>query len=225
MKALLLLLLLALSGAAMAGDQDAVRRAVAEGRLRPLTDIVATVQARYPGRIVDVDLEQRHGVHVYEIEVLMPDHSKIEVKVDGATGLILESGRPDTGRYQAVPTLLREIQSRFGGHPIDVELEHGVYQIELALEGGGRLHLAVDPVTGEVLQSSARDTQSKAVQPMADVIEMVLQRYPGTLLEAELERAADGRHYYEIEIEDESGHERSLHVDALSGEILREEEG
>ena len=58
MKALLLLLLLALSGAAMAGDQDAVRRAVAEGRLRPLTDIVATVQARYPGRIVDVDLEQ-----------------------------------------------------------------------------------------------------------------------------------------------------------------------
>lgn len=224
MKALLPLLLVVVSGLSMAGDQDAVRRAVAEGRLRPLAEIIDTVQARYPGRIVDVELEQRRGTYVYEIEILMPDRSKVEVKVDGASGVILDSERPAAQRYQPVPALLREVQARFGGHPIDVELENGVYQVELALDGGRRLHLAIDPVTGEMVENSTQDTQLGAMQPMAEVIEALLGQYPGTLLEAELERTAAGRYYYEVEIEDAAGREHSLHVDAFSGEILREDE-
>lgn len=226
MKTLFSLLLMLSTGLCLASDQDNVRRAVAEGRLQPLADIIAIVQARYPGRIVDVELERRHGgAYVYEIEILMPDHSKVEVKVDGASGELLKSGRPAGQVYQPLSELLRRVQSRFGGHLIDVELERGSYQIELMQADGHRILVIVDPVSGDMLDNSTAEAELDALQPMADVIERILAQYPGTLTEAELERTADGRYYYELEIADGDGHERSVHVDAHSGEVLREDAG
>lgn len=224
MKTLLLLLLMLFPALGLASDQDTVRRAVAEGRLQPLAEIITRVQDRYPGRIVDVELERRSGgLYIYEIELLMPDHSKIEVKVDGTTGEFLQSDGSERAAYRPLPELLRQVQARLGGHLIDVELEHGSYQIELMQTGGNRVLVIVDPVTGELADNSTVEAELDALQPMADVIERMLVRYPGTLTEAELERTAEGRYYYELEIEDASGRERSVHVDALSGQVLRED--
>lgn len=224
MKKLLLLSLLLSSGPLVAGDQATVRRAVAEGRLRPLTEIIATVQARHPGRIVDVELERaRGGAYVYEIEILMPDRGTLEIKVDGASGDIIEPGGPSAHGYRPLPELLREVQARHPGHVIDVELEHGNYQIELAREDGRRLHVVMDPVTGAMVEDAASDADLGTMRPMADVIEAVLQRYRGTLMEGELERSDDGRHFYELEIMGDDGQEYTVHVDAFSGEVLRED--
>lgn len=224
MKKLLLLSLLLSSGPLAAGEQAAVRRAVAEGRLRPLTEIIATVQARHPGRIVDVELERvRGGAYVYEIEILTPDRGTLEVKVDGATGGIIEPGGPAARGHRPLPELLREVQARYPGHVIDVELEHGSYQVELAREDGRRLHVVIDPATGATVEDAARDAGLGGMRPMADVIEAVLQRYRGTLVEGELERTDDGRHFYELEIVGDDGQEYAVRVDAVSGEVLRED--
>lgn len=221
-KLALLLPLLLLSGPLAADEQARVRRAVAEGRLRPLTEIIAGVQARYPGRVVEVELERvRGGAYVYEIEILTPDRGKVEITVDGASGSIIEpDGHPIPDR-RPLPELLREAQARFSGQVIDLELEQGIYQVELAQDGGRRMYLVIDPVSGEMVEDEVRASGMEVLRPMADVVEAVLRRYPGTVVDAELERTEPGRPYYELEIIDPQGRERSVHVDAVSGEVLR----
>lgn len=218
------LLLLLAFGPALAGEQTQVRRAVAEGRLRPLTDILAEVQARHPGRVVDVELERmRDGGYVYEVQILTPDRQKVEIRVDGASGRILSPGHASARPQLPLPELLRTAQLHYSGRVVDVELDQDRYRIELLQAGGRRINVLVDPVTGEMQEEGDRAIELAEVQPMADVIEAVLRDYPGILVDGELERTDDGRYRYELEISDANGRERSLLVDAVSGEVLREE--
>jgi len=65
---------------------DRARREVAAGHYVPLEAIVADAQSRYPGRIVEVELDGDE----YEIEVLAPDGIKIELDYDARTGTLLD---------------------------------------------------------------------------------------------------------------------------------------
>ncbi|WP_173404058.1 PepSY domain-containing protein [Paracoccus marcusii] len=42
------------------------------GDMLPLEQILARIEARHPGRIVEVELEDEDGLWLYEIEVLTP---------------------------------------------------------------------------------------------------------------------------------------------------------
>jgi uncharacterized membrane protein YkoI len=96
-RALLCLSLLAgPAGAARADErrrreeQERARRALAEGRVRPLAEILAMVQGQLGGEVIAVDLdEEDDGRFVYEIKVLTPRGRRREVEVDAATGRIL----------------------------------------------------------------------------------------------------------------------------------------
>lgn len=223
MKKWLFLLLLPLSTAA-ADEQASVRRAVEEGRLRPLAEIIAAVQARYPGRVVEVDLERRSGGrYVYEIELLSPERRKLEIKVDGATGKILETEGVDARAFLSLPVLLRHVLEAYPGHVIDVEFEHGLYRVEVAGTDGTHLQVSVDPHDGSISRDAARDADLSRMLPMPEALEGVLKRYRGVVLEGELERSPDGGQYYEFEIQGDDGDITTLHVDAFSGEVLRED--
>ena len=225
MKRCIPLLLLLACASALADEQASVRRAVEEGRLRPLTEIIALVQARHPGRVVDVDLERRSGGrYVYEIEVLDENRRKREIKVDGATGAILETDGVDGRTFHALPVLLRRVLEQYPGHVIDAELEHGLYQIEVARTDGTHVQVSVDPVDGRIGRDDDRDVQLARMLPMPQALEQVLERYRGTVLEGELERGPEGGYYYEFEIQDDDGDTTTLHVDAFTGAVLREED-
>lgn len=71
------------------GDHDRARRAVAEGRVLPLAEILPRVLARVPGRVVEAEFEEHHGRMRYELHVVTPSGRVREVKVDAATGEIL----------------------------------------------------------------------------------------------------------------------------------------
>ncbi len=47
------------------------------------------LEARHPGRIVEVELEDEDGLWLYEIEVLTPEGRLIEIELDARTGAIL----------------------------------------------------------------------------------------------------------------------------------------
>lgn len=93
-----LLILLALAGTAAlphgeavlaASDQDAARDATSAGRIKPLQQILATVGREVPGRVVDVQLDERGSPWTYRIKVINEAGNVVTVNVNAETGRIM----------------------------------------------------------------------------------------------------------------------------------------
>lgn len=76
-------------------DQDRARAAVAAGERLPLSRILALVEAQVGGRVLEIELDDDDGREVYEIDILSGDGRVLELKVDPATGAILEQELDD----------------------------------------------------------------------------------------------------------------------------------
>ncbi len=72
-------------------DHEVARRAVERGELLPLAKILAATEREFPGRVLEVELEEEDGRYLYEIEVLLKDGRVIELTYDGKTGQLLET--------------------------------------------------------------------------------------------------------------------------------------
>lgn len=66
-------------------QQQQVRNAVRKGQLVPLEGVVADALRRYPGKLVEVELEDGE----YEIEILGADGVVMELEYDASTGRFL----------------------------------------------------------------------------------------------------------------------------------------
>ena len=93
MPTCLLPLLLALSSpqaetaretAPTAVQQEAVRSAVRAGRIVPLQQVVADALRRYPGILIEVELDEDDDE--YEVEILGADGVVMELEYDARTG-------------------------------------------------------------------------------------------------------------------------------------------
>ena len=82
LPAILLLLASALQPARADDDADRARNAVEAGRYLPLEQILRDALARYPGRVVEVELDDDE----YEIEILLDDGDKVELEFDARSG-------------------------------------------------------------------------------------------------------------------------------------------
>lgn len=69
--------------------EDALRRAVETGEIRPLADIIADVRAKLPGDIVGVKVEHEEARWTYEFRVADRQGRLFEVYVDAKTAEIL----------------------------------------------------------------------------------------------------------------------------------------
>ncbi len=65
-------------------QQEAVRSAVRAGRIVPLQQVVADALRRYPGVLLEVELDDDGDE--YEIEILGPDGVVMELEYDARTG-------------------------------------------------------------------------------------------------------------------------------------------
>lgn len=72
-------------------DHDEARRAVEEGRTRPLAEILNRIQPRLGGKVIGVELEREHKRYIYELKVMTPGGELREIYVDAMTGEILKS--------------------------------------------------------------------------------------------------------------------------------------
>lgn len=73
-------------------DHERARRALEEGRARPLAEILAGVRGRLGGEVIGVELESRKGRYIYEFKVISPHGRLREVYVDALTAEILKIG-------------------------------------------------------------------------------------------------------------------------------------
>jgi uncharacterized membrane protein YkoI len=69
--------------------QDRARRALREGQVLPLGDILGMVRRRFPGKVLDVNLVRERRGFVYYLKVLDRRGRVSDVAVDGRSGRIL----------------------------------------------------------------------------------------------------------------------------------------
>jgi uncharacterized membrane protein YkoI len=91
---MLMLGLLPVSGLA-SDDHEKARRLKEAGRILPLQEVVKKAQAEHPGRVIEVELDDDHGRHVYEIELLDEQGEVWELYFDAATGDLIKHERED----------------------------------------------------------------------------------------------------------------------------------
>ncbi len=77
-----------------ASDSGRARAALARGDIRPLVGILAAVEERYEGRVIDTELECRHGRWIYEFKLLPPTGQLFKVHVDASTGQFIDTNGP-----------------------------------------------------------------------------------------------------------------------------------
>lgn len=95
-RALLFSLLLALSPLpALAGheddDHERARAALEAGEVVPLQEILDTVNTRFDGSLVEVELERKHERWVYEIKLLTRPGSVVKLHYDARTKELLSA--------------------------------------------------------------------------------------------------------------------------------------
>lgn len=56
--------------------------------LLPLARILRIAQGRVPGEVIDVELEDEHGVPEYEVKILTANSRAIEIKIDARSGAV-----------------------------------------------------------------------------------------------------------------------------------------
>ncbi|MCR9122881.1 MAG: PepSY domain-containing protein [Phyllobacteriaceae bacterium] len=78
-------------GTVGADDQDRALEAVRRGEILPLADILAVVDARFGGRVIEIELDADDGVYVYEMELVSAQGRLYEVYVDAKSGRIIEA--------------------------------------------------------------------------------------------------------------------------------------
>ncbi|MBZ9784872.1 PepSY domain-containing protein [Pseudomonas sp. REP124] len=89
----LALVLLAVCSVAMARDldQDEALRLRQQGVILPLEQVLDQALERYPGaKLLEVELEEKHHVYIYEVELLTTEGVVREIDVEAATGRLLK---------------------------------------------------------------------------------------------------------------------------------------
>lgn len=71
-------------------DHERARRALEEGRVRPLAEILEKVRPHLDGEVIGVELEREDGRFVYELKVISASGRLRELEVDALTAEILK---------------------------------------------------------------------------------------------------------------------------------------
>lgn len=94
----LALALMAVSSLAAARDldQDEALELRQQGVILPLEQLLDAALGRYPGaRLLEAELEEKHGRYEYEVELLTPAGVVREIKYDARTGALLKDEEDD----------------------------------------------------------------------------------------------------------------------------------
>lgn len=76
-------------------DQDTAKKLKESGAILPLEAIVQKAQREYPGRILEVKLEDQRNRLIYELELLDESGVVWELSYDAKTGELIQRGPDD----------------------------------------------------------------------------------------------------------------------------------
>jgi uncharacterized membrane protein YkoI len=77
-------------------DQDAALSLRQRGIILPLEQLIDQALARHPGaKLLEAELEEKHGAYVYEVELLTTDGVVRELKFDARDSRLLKDEEDD----------------------------------------------------------------------------------------------------------------------------------
>lgn len=76
------------------GDHERARRALESGEIRPLSELLAAIEARYDARVIGMELERDGERWIYEFKLLPPTGRLFELEVDAVTGEVIKTKGP-----------------------------------------------------------------------------------------------------------------------------------
>ncbi|AKH22217.1 PepSY domain-containing protein [Sedimenticola thiotaurini] len=77
------------------GDHERAKALFESGEILPLEEILKNVRAEYPGRLLEIKLEQKKKSVIYEVELLDEQGKVWELKLDAVTGELLKREQDD----------------------------------------------------------------------------------------------------------------------------------
>lgn len=90
------LLVVSVTGVAYSDDdQDTARRLREAGEILPLETIIGSARNEFPGRVLEVELEEEDGGFVYELELLDESGVVHELRYDARSGRRIEASGDD----------------------------------------------------------------------------------------------------------------------------------
>ncbi len=75
-------------------DHERARNALEAGEIQPLALLLARVEQRYVGRVIETELERDDGRWVYRFKLLPPSGAVYRITVDAATGEVVRTRGP-----------------------------------------------------------------------------------------------------------------------------------
>ena len=76
-------------------DQDDAKILRQQGVILPLEQILQAAQKLHPGRVIEVDLEKKKHLYIYEIEIADNDGQVWELKFNASDATLLSQERDD----------------------------------------------------------------------------------------------------------------------------------
>lgn len=70
-------------------DQETARKALENKEILPLSTVLAGIEEKFTGDVVEIELERKRGIWVYEIEIIDTDGRVRDIDVDGRTGDVI----------------------------------------------------------------------------------------------------------------------------------------
>ncbi len=75
-------------------DSARARAAVEAGEIRPLSQLLARIEARYAGRVIATELEHEHDRWIYTFKLLPEAGHIFSVELDAASGKVVSTRGP-----------------------------------------------------------------------------------------------------------------------------------
>lgn len=77
-------------------DQDEALALRQKGVILPFEQLLDSALGRHPGaRLLEAELEEKHGRYEYEVELLTPSGVVREIKLDARTGVLIKDEEDD----------------------------------------------------------------------------------------------------------------------------------
>ncbi|MFD1361996.1 PepSY domain-containing protein [Lentibacillus salinarum] len=181
-------------------------------------EIKDLITSQYPGKITELEMEQKGNQTVYEAEI-QDDGTEYEIKLDGNTGNVLELDKKfatkdnheqnSSKNSEDKSDKTNSGQNNDDKKARDDDADNGDKNSS-DKDGKDRVELSYN--------GNSEGKSNTAVISMAEVEDIALSEFSGNIVEMELDED-DDRLYYEIEIEGKNK-EAEIEIDAYTGEIL-----